>query len=95
MSEETPLLSEKASPRSWQPEVEVDGVWSTNALRFRTEAEAKASAQNLYGRWMLTTDFRAAPSDDEPTDEWIDDGHRKIDAPEGTPVYHAPTSVQL
>lgn len=98
MADETQLLTEKASPRSWQPEVEVQGVWSTNALRFRTESEAKSSAQNLYGRWMLTTGFRAVPSDDEPTHEWIEDEHgggtRPLDKPEAS-VYHAPTSVQL
>jgi hypothetical protein len=52
------------SVQSWKPEVEVDGKWSTNALRFATEEEAAMSARDLFNRWMLTTNHRATPSDD-------------------------------
>jgi len=95
MAEETQLLTATASARSYKPEVEVDGKWYDNGYRYCTEAEALDSAQNLYGRWLLTTGCRATPSDDAPLDEWVDGGNRKLDAPEGTPVYHAATSVQL
>lgn len=44
---------------SWKPEVKVGGEWSSNALRFRTEAEAKEYAFNLGMRWTLVEDWRA------------------------------------
>lgn len=53
-------------PRSWAPEVKIDGTWSRNALRFRTEAEAKRSATALFMRWTVPTDARAAGDDEEP-----------------------------
>jgi len=49
---------------SWKPEVEVDGKWSTNGLRFETEKEATESARELYQRWLLCTNFRATESND-------------------------------
>ena len=49
---------------SWKPEVKVDGQWSQNALVFATQEEAAASALNLYGRWMMTTDHRAVEVDE-------------------------------
>jgi hypothetical protein len=50
--------------QSFKPEVKVDGVWSSNGLRFATKDEAARSASNLFSRWMTTTDHRAAESDD-------------------------------
>ena len=52
---------------SYKPEVEVDGKFSTNALRFATHEEALASAKSLFSRWTLTTGYRASPSDDPVT----------------------------
>ncbi len=55
--------------KSWKPQVQTAGngdAWSENNLAFRTEAEALASARNLMARWMLVTDCRAAPSEQEP-----------------------------
>lgn len=49
---------------SWQPEVLVQGKWSTNSLRFATEAEAKASAEELLSRWFVPDAGRAAKSSD-------------------------------
>jgi hypothetical protein len=49
---------------SWKPEVLVDGKWSTNSLRFATEAEAKASVVELMSRWYVPVDGRAAVSED-------------------------------
>ena len=51
---------------SWAPEVFVEGRWSRNALRFATEAEAKASASALFGRWWLTEGYRATEDDEQP-----------------------------
>ena len=51
---------------SYKPEVFVQGAWSSNALVFATEAEAKAYALNLFQRWTLCDDYRAVPSDLEP-----------------------------
>ncbi len=49
---------------SWKPQVKVNGIWSSNALVFDTEEEAKQSALDLFGRWLLTTDHRAIVSDE-------------------------------
>jgi hypothetical protein len=49
---------------SWKPEVLVDGVWSTNALRYATKAEAEASVRELMSRWWVPTDGRASESND-------------------------------
>ncbi len=49
---------------SWKPQVKVNGTWSSNALVFDTEEEAKQSAQALFGRWLLCTDHRAIVSDE-------------------------------
>lgn len=94
---EIPLLTETASlvPRSYKPEVKVQGVWYDNALRFATETEAKSSAQDLYMRWTQAEGHRAAPSGDEPTYEWIEgQGMRGLTEPDARPRMPA-RSVQL
>lgn len=58
---------------SWKPEVEVSGKWYSNSLRFATEQEARDSARDLMGRWLLVTDHRAATSD-EPVKHRYDNG---------------------
>jgi hypothetical protein len=50
---------------AWKPEVFVEGKWSSNALVFETEAEAKASAEDLMMRWFAVNDARAVQSDDK------------------------------
>lgn len=52
---------------SWQPEVLLDGRWETSGLRFETEREASVYAADLFRRWTLTQDHRAAESDDPVT----------------------------
>lgn len=58
---------------SWKPEVEVNGQWSRNALVFETQEEAAESARELFGRWMLTTGYRAVEVD-EPVNYALIDG---------------------
>ena len=64
------------TPNSWKPVVQTDmsGKWYDNALRFRTRAEALASAKDLMGRWMLVLACDAHPSDDMPNYRYTEDG---------------------
>lgn len=50
--------------KSYKPEVLVNGQWSTNGLRFATEAEAKASVDELMSRWYVPDDGRATECSD-------------------------------
>ena len=50
--------------KSWKPEVLVDGTWTSNSLRFATEAEADASVRELLNRWFVPKDGRAVRSTD-------------------------------
>lgn len=62
-------------PNSWKSEVQMNaepGKWLTTALRFATEQEAKDNARDLAWRWMLVSDYRAAPSDDPVNYRWQD-----------------------
>ena len=52
------------SNKSYKPEVLVEGKWSSNALRFATEAEALASVRELMSRWYVPDDGRATESSD-------------------------------
>jgi hypothetical protein len=47
------------------------GRWVTNGLKFDTVEETLAAGRDLFGRWMLVTDFIVVESDgeDAPTDE--------------------------
>jgi hypothetical protein len=60
---------------SFKPEVSTDGgqTFNQNALAFATEAEALASAKDLFHRWMLCTDYRAVESA-EPVNYALEDG---------------------
>jgi len=51
---------------SWKPEVKVvnDEKWYGNALRFKTEDEAKRNAVDLSYRWTAVVDTRATESED-------------------------------
>lgn len=69
-------MKDNQNPKSWKPEVQVAGEgekWHDNAVRFATKEEAELSAKDLFGRWMLATAWRAAPSDD-PVNYKIVDG---------------------
>lgn len=55
---------------NWKPEVEVHGEWGQNALVFATKEEAEANARDLYGRWMLCTNYRAVETNDPVNYKW-------------------------
>ena len=59
---------------SWKPEVIADssGKWVGNALRFATEAEAKANVENLADRWTSVRETRVVECDDPVNYAWID-----------------------
>lgn len=53
---------------AWKPEVQTNstGKWYQNALAFATEAEAKASADELAMRWFAVKEWRAAEYPEVP-----------------------------
>ncbi len=55
---------------SYRPMVSTGGAFAGNALRFATEAEALASAKELYHRWYLCVDYRADESEDPVNYRW-------------------------
>ena len=57
---------------SWKPQVQVSGNWEQNGLVFATKEEAEESARSLYGRWTLTTGWRAVESELTPNYKIID-----------------------
>lgn len=63
---------------SFKPEVSTDGgkTFTSNALRFATHDEAKASASALMMRWLAVTDIRVSESDD-PVNYRRDEGADK------------------
>jgi hypothetical protein len=50
---------------SFKYEVEVDGKFSGNAVRFATKEEADFGGRELLSRWFVPTDYRVVESDDE------------------------------
>ena len=60
---------------SFKPEASTDGgqTFNQNALAFATEAEALASAKDLFNRWMLATNWRVVESD-QPVNYALVDG---------------------
>lgn len=59
---------------SWKPEVRVanDNKFYDNAVRFATEAEAIAYAEDLRQRWTSAREIRAAEVSDPVNAKWID-----------------------
>jgi hypothetical protein len=57
---------------SFKAEVITDssGQWSSNMLRFGTEAEAQSYGDDLYSRWTLVREVRVVPSDEPVNAEW-------------------------
>jgi hypothetical protein len=79
---------------SWKPEVQVNGQWAGNALRFATAEEARDNGFNLMMRWMLVTGYRATESDDPVSHIWKDGALFDADNPQG-PGYVPPERVSL
>lgn len=71
-----------AATTSWAAEVLVSGEtkWSRNALRFATEAEAFASAQELMMRWFAVREIRAAPASEPVNYRFVDGRNVPIEA---------------
>jgi hypothetical protein len=58
---EAKVTTKKAAPAaSWKVEVQADstGTWAGNGLRYATEAEARAYAIDLAGRWTSVREWR-------------------------------------
>ena len=51
---------------SFKPEISTDGgkSFSQNAQVFATREEAETMARDIFGRWMLATDYRAVETED-------------------------------
>jgi hypothetical protein len=41
-----------------------DNAWSSNSMRYATEAEAVEAGKELLSRWFVPDDSRAVPSED-------------------------------
>lgn len=67
-----PAVTLPAGPKSWINEVIADnsGKWCSNACHFATKEEADAYGRDLFGRWTLVREFRAAPSDEPVNYRW-------------------------
>ena len=63
---------------SFKPEISTDGgkSFGQNAQVFATREEAEAMARDIFGRWMLATDYRVVESD-EPVNYEIKGGALK------------------
>jgi len=62
-------------PTSWKSDIIADasGEWTSNALRFATEAEARGYVEDLYNRWSAVRETRVVESDDPVTSSWSTD----------------------
>jgi hypothetical protein len=63
---------------NYRPEISTDGgkSFGQNAQVFATKEEAETMAKDIFNRWMLATDYRAA--------ETTDPVNYKIDLEKGT-----------
>lgn len=54
---------------NYRPEISTDGgkSFGQNAQVFATKEEAETMARDIFGRWMLATDYRAAETEDPVT----------------------------
>ena len=51
---------------NYRPEISTDGgkSFGQNAQVFATKEEAQTMARDIFGRWMLATDYRATETED-------------------------------
>jgi hypothetical protein len=59
---------------SFKPEVIADntGKWAGNALRFATEAEARANVADLARRWTAVREWRVVESGDPVSHAYVE-----------------------
>jgi ribosomal protein L37AE/L43A len=74
------------APRSFKAEVQTyscaPDAWTSNMLRFDTEASAESYARDLAMRWTAVKAWRVVPCSDPATDSWQD--NRRASLPWGT-----------
>ena len=59
---------------SWKPAIKTSGGdFHLNGRAFETKEEAEAMAKDIFGKWMLATDYKAVESD-EPANYRIING---------------------
>ena len=59
---------------SWKPAIKTSGGdFHLNGQAFETKEEAEAMAKDIFGKWMLATDYKAVESD-EPVNYRIING---------------------
>jgi len=62
--------------KSFRPMMEFDArqsdgtYFASNGLRFATQDEAEAQAEELMMRWFVPTGYRVEPSKDAPNYRW-------------------------
>ena len=49
----------------------LDTEFTTNALRFATQAEAESYARDLFGRWLGASEWEVRPHQDKPSHTFI------------------------
>ena len=50
---------------SWKPAIKTSGGdFHLNGQAFETKEEAEAMAKDIFGKWMLATDYKAVESDE-------------------------------
>ena len=68
---------------SFKCEVEVEGKWASNGLRFASSEEAEAYGRDLLARWFVPTGSRAAPTAEPVNTRRVEHGWELIhEAPE-------------
>ena len=69
---------------NYRPEISTDGgkSFGQNAQVFATKEEAETMAKDIFNRWMLATDYRAAETEDPVNYELV----RTPDGPMLKPV---------
>jgi hypothetical protein len=71
-------LFESRKPKSYMVGVKTPGDtdWVTNALTFKTEAEAMAYGSDLNSRWTLVIAWKVIPSTKRPSHRWNPNTYR-------------------
>ena len=67
---------------NYRPEISTDGgkSFGQNAQVFATKEEAETMAKDIFNRWMLATDYRAAETEDPVNYEIKDNALKSVPA---------------